>query len=623
MKVRRKFQVPSIAKRSLSAIALAVLTACGGGGDAGQNPGTPDPGALTPEQLGLTLKAGYSQTSIDAATQALRSSGYTVLNDDGSQDIAAVAQQQVGVTTGAGSGGMSVLKFQVMGMARETYNGDGFTGAAIDRTTPPIPLPGVDQQITISMLLAAYVKTADTSGARLARSLMGDIDTANYAGYVYPTIVVMSFLQEVAVPMLAEMELVNGPEASAAAANGLVAGLAALSDPCGTINSMLDDLPGAVSNAISSVSPESSGFLSGLVSVAATIGGVAAGLAVDAAKNFVRHLPAVSAVRNGMRVVHAGADIKAMLSHWDVSVTAAPTQLHKSPGDPTAGIFTVSLTGSGPTLPSWPPALQSCADLLAIPLPDFNNPSATVEWKTIAGFNALAIESSRENALSGSKAEFRFDTATESQSVHDNPGSVVLNGPATVEAKVSLPGLESLVQTLAPSIGGTASQVATGASTPVAQEFGMVKQGTATVEYHSPRVARITFDNGLERLNVESPDGLSPDGSWSGTFASNLGMGQCGGWREVPVSWTFIGGTATLNVNLTFPGNGIVMESCSFNFSETLTLTTDPGGASGTVSTSGFYDSSMDPIDPGFETPPIETAGSRFESYNVELIGAP
>ncbi len=42
------------------------------------------------------------------------------------------------------------------------------------------------------------------------------------------------------------------------------------------------------------------------------------------------------------------------------------------------------------------------------------------------------------------------------------------------------------------------------------------------------------------------------------------------------------------------------------------------------MTTAGFYDSMVDPIDaPDYVTPPIETAGSRAESYVVELIGAP
>ncbi|MFH0934183.1 MAG: hypothetical protein V1879_03185, partial [Pseudomonadota bacterium] len=590
-----------------------------GGGSGGSTP----PGNATPEQLAAAMTASFSDAGIGAALDVLGRSGITVVNDDGSaiEAAAAVQSRESPKAATPGTTGLSVLHFQARGMAQEVFNQSGFLGADVDLMTPPIPLPGVGKSITVSMMLAAYVKTADSDGAKVARSLMGNIDLAKHAELVYPSIVVLTFLQEVAVPLLAEMEVENGPAAAASVASAFETAFAG-PDPCGAINSFLDDLPTAVSGAINSISPESSSFWSGVVSVAAVIGGVATNLAVDAAKGIVRHLPAVTAVRNGMTALHAAADVKAMLTQWQIDVAGGPGNLHKSPGAPTAGTFTVTLSNSGPTLPDWPQAVKSCADLLAIPLPDFNNPSATVKWKTIAGFNALAIESSQEQTLTAGKAEFKFNTATESQSVHDNPGSQLLTGPATVEATVSLPGLESLMQTLANGVGGTVAQVANGAvATPAAQALGMVKPGTVPVEYHSPQVARITFDNGLERLNVESPDGVSPDGSWSGTFASNLVAGQCGGWIEVPVSWTFSGGTATLSVNLTFPGNGTMTEACNFNFTETLTLATTPSGS--TVTTAGFYDSSVDPIDPGYVTPPVETAGSRSESYVVELLGAP
>lgn len=589
----------------------------------------PSNSSTTPELLAATMTTSFSDASITAAVDVLGRSGLTVANDDGTVIAAATAAQPfaTALAVAPGTRGLSVLHFQARGMAQEVFNKSGFLGAGIDQMTPPIPLPNVGKSITVSMMLAAYVKTANSDGAKVARSLMGDIDLAKHAEYVYPTIVVLTFLQEVAVPMLAEMEVENGPAAAAPVAAAFIAALAA-PDPCGAINSFLDDLPTAVTSAINSISPESSSFWSGVVSVAAVIGGVATNLAVDAAKGVVRNLPAVTAVRNGMTALHAAADVKSMLTQWEIDVTGGPGNLHKNPGAPAAGTFTVTLSNSGPTLPDWPQAVKSCAALLAIPLPDFNNPSATVVWRKVAGFDTLAIESSQEQTLTASKAKFNFNTATESQTAHDNPGSLLLTGPATVEATVSLPGLESLMQTLASGVGGTVGQIASGASTPASQAMGMIKPGTVPVEYHSPQVARIAFDNGLERLNVESPDGVSPDGSWSGTFASNLGAGQCGGWVQIPVSWTFTGGTATLAVSLSFPGNGMVMQTCNFNFTETLTLTTTPSGS--TVSTSGFYDSSLDPIDPVdpvtgevFVTPPIETAGSRSESYVVELLGAP
>lgn len=494
---------------------LLGLAGCGGGTSDSGTSGTSQTNA-TPEQLAATLAEPFSEaTSIDASVAALRLSGLTVVSDDGAVLAA--------VTTDPTAQGLSLLRFQARGMAQEVANRDGMSGASIDRMTPPIPLPGVDQSITVSMMLAAYVKTADSNGAKVARGLMGDIDTAKHAEYTYPSIVVLSFLQEVAVPLLAEMEKEHGPAAAAPLAAAIISAASFSGNPCGAINDFLNDLPATVTRAVSSISPQSSSFWSSVVAVAAVVAGVATNLAVDAAKGLIRHAPGVDAVRSGMTALHAAADIKAMLTQWKVEVTGSPGNLHKIPGDSTAGTFTVTLSNGGPAAPSWPPVVQSCADLLAIPLPDFNNPSATVEWKKVAGFDALALESSRVNALANGKAEFKFNTATESQEVHDNPGSDKKTGPVTVSATVSLPGLESLLSALAPSLGGVAGTAVSGAATPVAQELGTAKQGSVPVEYHTSKPASADLDGPVMKLHAYSCNGLY--GVWTGTFTEQTPAG--------------------------------------------------------------------------------------------------
>lgn len=531
---------------------LLGLAGCGGGtndsgtSEANQTNQTNQTNA-TPEQLAADLTGPFSEASIGAAVAALRLSGLTVVSDNGAV-IAAVI-------TSPTAQGLSLLQFQARGLAQEVANRDGLSGASIDRMTPPIPLPGVDQSITVSMMLAAYVKTADSNGAKVARGLMGDIDTAKHAGYVYPTIVVMSFLQEVAVPLLAEMEKANGPASRTPLAAAIISAASFSGDPCGAINDFLNDLPATVTRAVNSISPESSGFLSGLLSVTAIVAGVATNLAVEAAKGLIRHAPGVDAVRSGMTALHAAADVKAMLTQWKVEVTGGPGNLHKIPGDPTAGTFTVTLSNGGPTAPAWPPVVQSCADLLAIPLPDFNNPSATVEWQKVAGFDALALESSRVNALANSKAEFKFNTATESQEVHDNPGSDKKTGPATVSATVSLPGLESLLSALAPSIGGGARTPVSGAATAVSQELGTAKEGTVPVEYHTSNPASAEVDNGFIKLRAFSCDGTG--GVWTGTFTEQHPIL---GATSATVTWQFdASNTAVVSYSRTFT------EACAVN----------------------------------------------------------
>lgn len=204
--------------------------------------------------------------------------------------------------------------------------------------------------------------------------------------------------------------------------------------------------------------------------------------------------------------------------------------------------------------------VQSCADLLGIPLPDFNNPSATVKWKTVAGFNALAIEASQEKALANSTAKFTFNTATEPQEIHGNPASKKVSGPATVSATVSLPGLESLLSALSPGgnggIGRVVSAGVSGAATPVAQELGTAKEGTVPVEYHTPSPASADL-SGYISLRAYSCDGVN--GVWTGTFT-----------EDSPMS-----GTWTATATWQFDGNNTAVVSYSRTTTEDCTVNTE------------------------------------------------
>lgn len=568
---------------------------------------------LTAEELALQLKQPFAPASIEAAASVLRQCGLTVAANDGS-------------VSAATAGSLAVLRLQVRALALETARGGGFLGAELDRVTPPIPLPpdatGVDKQVTFSLLLAAYVKTGDSFGGRFARALMGNLDLARHGEYRYPTLVLYAFMQEGMVPLLAEMEAVSRmpvawhvPQAAFNPA-----------DPCGSVNSFLDDLPATVSGAVGSLGGTSSGLWNTFVAAASVVAGVATNIATDVALGLVRHSPAVTAVRNAMTAAHAVADLNAMFSQWDITVEAAPGVLHKKPGGPDAGVFTVALNNGGDA-PSWPEAVENCAQLFQIPLPDFNSADgASVSWVKVAGFNDLALQDATETTLAGNQAKLNFHSANEGQAVHDNPGSQLSRGEVQVKATVSLPGMENLASALASNLNTYVQAGVNGAASQPAQLLGLTAQGAAVVEYHTPATARINFDNGIERLQVSSPDGVDPGGVWSGTFTRT--MQGCGNPVSLPVNWTFFNNRASLNVTFAFPGDGTAFESCSFTVSEQLTLETSPQG--NFVTTSGNCTQTMDPIDivdpdTGWVLvmPPIVTPCTRTESYTVELAPAP
>jgi len=531
---------------------VGLLSCSSGGGGSAPPPGPAGPSAAV---LAAQLSGPYSAASVTAAVTVLSGAGLNVMNDDGSLPGAAAKAARQAPSPAAG--GLSLIHFQARALALETARGGGYLGSELDLITPPIPLPpdgtGVDKHVTFSLLLASYVKTANTLGAGVARRLMGDVDLTLHTQYRYPSIVLYTFMQEVMVPLLAEMEAAEAVVQKGHVRKARKAAMAAPfnpADPCGSVNAFLDDLPSTVSGAVSSLGGTSSSLWNSIVSVASVAAGVATSVATDVALGIVRHTPAVTAVRNAMTAVHAVADLNAMLSQWNVTVVPDAGTMHKIPGSPTAGVFTVTLDNGGGDAPTWPDAVQNCADLFAIPLPDFNSADgATVTWKTIAGFNALAIEASQVTTLAGNKATFSFNTATETQEVHDDPASDLKQGTVTVQAKVSIPGLENLANAMASNLNTAAGMAVNGAAAPGSQLLGMTKSGSTTVEYHSPGPVTADLSGPLMSLHAYSCNGFY--GIWTGTFTEDDPV--LGAWSAT-ATWQFdSGNTAVVTYSRTQP----------------------------------------------------------------------
>jgi len=518
------------------------------------------------------LRGPYAKTSVDAVVTTLTQSGITVTDNDGIS----------GASTANGKG-LQVMQFQARSLALEIASKSGHLGSQLNSMTPPIPLPpdgtGIDKNLTWSLLIAAYVKSADSFGAKVARGIMGDIDLAQHATYRYPTLVIYTFMQEVMIPLLAEMQLAesSGPVMSALSGGRLAATALAgfnAGDPCGSVNQFLDDLAPTVSAAVSSVGARSTGFWSNVFSVAAVAAGVATNAAVNAVKSIVRHTPAVTAARNAMTAAHALSDLNSMFSQWNVQVTAAPGGLHKKPGTPDAGTFTLTIDNGGET-PDWPQAVRSCAQLLDIPLPNLNSADgATVTWEKVAGFDALAIASSNlTTTIAGGMTTLDFNTATESQAVHENPGSMVTQGAVAVNAKVSLPGMESMMSTISSNfLSGAGATAVSAAATPASQLVGPRAAGETTVEHHvsPPAVLDIEIvDDATFRMHAVSCTGI--DGPYTGNAQV---IGDPGGTATItPFSFNALTRIAQLAIDIPMSG------TCNGNYAVNGPMTVNAGGS--------------------------------------------
>ncbi|MCC6271231.1 MAG: hypothetical protein IT190_08135 [Microbacteriaceae bacterium] len=496
-------------------------------------------------------------------------------------------------------------------MACELQNGDGLSGEQLNDLVGALPLPDGVHSLDLSMLLAAYVTATDGPvGSRVSAALLGAVDTTSHATQRYPTVVVTLFSREVLLPLLTEAGAVHGFSASSRSIGA---------DPCGAIGSFLDDLPAAAAGAVGSLSPAESGFWSDVVAVGSVIAGAAAYATAQAARSVIQHLPFVDAIRTAATAASAVADLRAMFTNWVITLTPQPGEVHKSVGGTNTGVLQLEVQPPEPGF-TWPPQLVSCATLLNVPLPQFDSADgSSVEWTKMAGFDDPAYETAREATISGGTADFTFATVVEDEQVH-TPGGPLQTRPATVSAQLGLPGLEHLGSTLAGAMGSTTAQVAIGAGAgPAATLLGPSISGSASITYH-PADAVVDSDVGFEALHLSTHDAVSPEGVWTGTFRVVLGDTGgmlCGPAQEQAVTLSFSGGTASFNPSFSFGGG--VMQSCTFDVTETLTL--EPDGFGGWwMSSSGSYTSVMVPPPPAEQ---IITNGVRDESYAIEFVTTP
>jgi hypothetical protein len=573
-------------------------------------------GATTPQEtatsLALEMRSAFGSDNTNAVARSLTLAGVSVYTDS-----LVAPSGDAGAPTGA-----RMLVTQARGLAKELLSQGGYTGAFLNSKTSVFPLPD-GKSVLLSQLLAGYVAHGNTFGATQSRALLPGFDKAKHLDNKDPSLVIVFFLREFVAPFIAASQspALTGQSAPVPMLARMARpSIAAAVDPCGAVSEFLDDLPSSVQDAVQElIDPGRSSLFMGLVS---SVVGSVVELAVDGAKSLIRHLPFVESMREVANILGGLTDMQAMFSQWTVEIKP-PSGLHKTPGSPNAGDFVLTMSNGGDGF-EWPQPVQSCADLLDVPLPKLDSADgSTVKWFKVSGFDDLASYAGSKDVIASNKASYSVTTANEG-SAHEQGGPLE-TGVLAVRADIQLPGVEQLASRIG-SLIGSWGQRGISFGTALAPHIGPSVPGAGQVEYHTTSSARINFNGVTERLIVSSPDGLSLNGTWSGTFASQHNS-QCGGWQEVPVRWTFVNGTATLSVDLTFPGNpAFGVEACTFSFTETLTLNPSPEAPS--MSTSGTWRAMFDPGWPGvdvpeigYEMPPVLSSGERLESYVIELSG--
>ena len=207
--------------------------------------------------------------------------------------------------------------------------------------------------------------------------------------------------------------------------------------------------------------------------------------------------------------------------------------MHKVPGSPNTGDFTLTMDNGGDGF-AWPQAVESCAELFDINLPQLDSADgSSVDWIKVSGFDNLGTMTSPENGvISGNMATCSVASVSEDSDLH-NGGGPVEQGDLAVRADVQMPGLEQMANRIASLIGSVAEGSVDIAAS-VAPHIGPSAKPVATqVEYHISSPATADTDGAIS-LHAVSCGGIYA--TWTGTFTEmHAYLGQV----TATVNWQF------------------------------------------------------------------------------------
>ena len=381
-------------------VAISIVAACAGA-------------APSPSGSGSGLPAAGPTVTVEDAIDVFADAGIAIFDD--TSDTTPIQPVAEPVSP------FALLRFQVTNLVRDANAGGGVPADLVDDL---IPMP--DDTVSFSGILAGYAATATTPGGRLTAELMAGQDLTRVEELWFPAISLALFVGETsaAAADLAETGAGGraGPAARAPTADLALAvsraepriELAAL-DPCGQFSNWFAGIIEGVSNAILSVVPRIP-FIGAAIEWA--LKGLA-GLAADAIKEVLAHVPFLDALKKGVQALALAVTVVAALRDWPVTVTASPTEAHRTV---TFAPNHVTLTariddGPGDVIPD---AVKSCATLFGVTLPKGGAVGSTVDWRVVAGGYHLAAGLTSDKVVGESRTlKAEADMADEPLTNHE------------------------------------------------------------------------------------------------------------------------------------------------------------------------------------------------------------
>jgi hypothetical protein len=272
---------------SLLCVAM-VVSGCQGGHDSAS---TSAP--VEQNQVAALRALPFTEHNVDVVTGVLRQAGVGI-----SADTAAAGAEPVRLTA-----------WQARNLAAEAANGGGIRGddlTALAGTPPGAP--------PLSYLVAAWLSTYDSGGARFAKALMGKQDWRRAERLRYPRLVLVLFLADATAG--APSSTGSAAQAVGAPAYRLVA-----AGPCTTATTFIQNAIVAVANALK-VDTSRGGLFGFLGKIWNTAVDLAAGLVKGLIEAVTR--PVVNLLVEVFGVVATIAQVTSFLVEWRITQQVEP-----------------------------------------------------------------------------------------------------------------------------------------------------------------------------------------------------------------------------------------------------------------------------------------------------------
>jgi hypothetical protein len=364
--------------------------------------------------LGLCLLIAIAIAPLSACTSAVKTTQAAGLDDS----ITALAGGGVAVMDDVNSaapviplsGTPSAMRFtrwQVQNLVAEANAHSGYLGSELDGVaTPPAGAP------PLSILISAWLTRHDGPLANYAAGFMGAQDYKNSAAIVFPTLVVLTFIADIA--RVTTTSQIRVPSLN------LERYLAAPAEADGVCTDIANWVSGVVNSVTSAVQANGSGWLASLWNTVVTIAVTGISIVVNGIlQSLVGFIVQIATVCGTLM------QVASMFKPWSVQLAGNPSTLTLGT---TAqdGKFDATLSAADV---QWPATLVGCVQALSnVKLDNASYTDAPVKWTHPVNIPGLATKASEDDTLLTDKtAHYTFTT----NSVEDVPEA---DCPALVSA---------------------------------------------------------------------------------------------------------------------------------------------------------------------------------------------